>query len=442
MGIALSNSPKNCNKIGKLKIKHYLFEKGRVFNSEENKFNFHIFHSIIEGFFQIFNNNLLKIDEIFVKLIKTEYEYLMNNNLFENIYIKFHDDLIISQNKHEFDFHQFYLIKFEQFLNLLIDFKLSHKKIIKKIFNLLLAIIILQQIDIEIDIEGKAFISEENEIIQIVSKLLDCEHKLLRDKLISREIRSPRGSFYVVKFTPEEALRARNNFLKFLYENLFNFITRIINMTLNDLLSTNSTEDKHIIELIECFGFENSSIASDNTLENLFINYSNDKLNNLLFDMLIKGELELYKLEEIINESNFNFDFLKKGSNVNPNITRPRASSMIKMNINKSNGLFDVEIENTLQACDDTNKGIFKLLDVQSSLINTNHGLIKCLCDNIKLSWPQISTTNDSFFLVHFGSVVEYGASDFILKNVDSVSEELKEISTIFFKNFVKNFCY
>ncbi len=47
------------------------------------------------------------------------------------------------------------------------------------------------------------------------------------------------------------------------------------------------------------------------------------------------------------------------------------------MNYNKNNGMMDIDIENTLQALYYNNRGIFKLIDLQGSLINQKRNDIK-----------------------------------------------------------------
>ena len=285
----------------------------------------------------------------------------------------------------------------------------------------------------------------------------------------------------------EDALRMKSAFLKKIYDNLFNFISKFINQLINlkikkyyqsnsnptiykEVFSktsdkTSKTDTKsdtteqaasNFIQIIECFGFSNSENRLNNSLENLFINFTNDKLSNLLFDMLIKNEASLYKeegllenklLQDMLKNFNMNSSSNVSSNNIKPgtiNVTtnfKPRASIQ-KINFNKNNGLLDNDIEETLNACQDTNKGIFKLLDVQGSLINK--GTLQAFCNSIKSNWPNIVTTNNSFYLAHFGSVVEYGAPDFIIKNVDSLSDDLKEINVNVFKSLaevsIKNF--
>jgi hypothetical protein len=480
------------NKIVKIKIKHYLFEKSRILDSfntsqsleekddkdnKEIKNNFHIFHALICGLYMIFYKNLYseneskykEYDEI-LKIIKSECKELMENGILEELYNDYSEYFI--------EYQDYYLEKFSLLIELFKSLKIIHKKIIKKIFNVVLSVLVLLKIEFQVNEDGKAILDENNAYINLLSILLDCELNTIRTKLISREIRSPRGSFYVVKFTLEEANRTRDTFAKYLYENLFEYLTRFINTLINEeirkeILQLSSQEEyfKSLKKLkqdnqlktyliVECFGFENSEDAMKNSLENLCVNYTNDKLNNLLFDMLIRGETELYKQEGILTDDLAMMAKLEKSKENNQqsqgqladqtktsstpsstrksvtNANRPRGA--LKMNLNKNNGMLDMDIEETLLALDDQNKGIFKLIDVQGSLINTNKGAIKSLCDNIKLHWPNLLTTSSSFFLVHFGSVVEYGANDFILKNVDTVNQDLKEISNKFFKKFTK----
>ena len=125
---------------------------------------------------------------------------------------------------------------------------------------------------------------------------MKCDRKLLRDRLISREIKSPRGSFYVVKFTYEEANRTRDNLVKYLYENLFEFVRRYVNLHLKNCFKTQEKQtirQKKFIKIIDCFGFENSDVPLENSLENLFINYT-EHFHLLFVKIKIKNNLNSY----------------------------------------------------------------------------------------------------------------------------------------------------
>jgi hypothetical protein len=422
------NKFKGANKLLKIKVKHYLCEKNRVV--EGWMFNFHIFHLIIQGLYTLFKKGSHMPGD-FEKIILTDYAKLNETGLIDEFYKTYNT---FPNCTASVDFDEYYMKKFNGLLTFTKK-KGIGEKIIKNIFNLVIGMLLLNHIDFDIDQEGKAFIHEHDKIICQIAEILECDKTILIKRLISREYRSPRGSFYVTKLSKEDAKNVKDTYIKYLYEYLFNFMTKYINLLFNEDIRVNSlnlTPDEYdylikekksikFTQVVECFGFENNDNPQKNSLENLLINYTNDKLNNLLFDNLLRGEVKLYQEEGILNDE---YEFMKNKS------TAKRIST--KINYNKNNGFLDIDIENTMQACEDENKGIFKLIDVQGGLLGG--GSVKALCDNIKLNWPNLTTTSNSFWLVHFGKVVEYAASDFIIKNIDTVNDDLKDIAGSIFK--------
>ena len=427
--------------IVKIKFFYFLFENNRITNNLDKSYKFHIIHSIIEGIYLLLNTEDIKIKELYkdldiriIKLIRKQYseikEFIFKFRAKFNLNKKFYLEI--------------YLNNFLKFIKINFLFKF-HEKFLFKHINFFLSILFLSDIDFSIDTEAKCFIKrEENDKDNLfyASKYLDCDIQILKKRLISREIMSPRGSFYIVKFTKDEAIRAKNSMIKYLYENNFVFVHNIVNFYLKNYfqneLKINCEEEyskliksSNYIQIIECFALENDSkTCQNNSLENLFTNFTNDKLSNLLFDCIIKNEAKLYESEGVDIEE---LKIFKEQFNSNKIINiEKNVKKSTKINYNKNNGLFDNELQNNIMSCEDRTKGIFKLLDTQSSISN---GTFRALCDGIKLNWPSLITTNSSFFLLHFGEYVEYGSNDFIQKNIDSVHEDLKNISfTLFSK--------
>jgi myosin heavy subunit len=273
------NKFKNANRLMKVKFKHYLCEKNRVV--EECVFNFHIFHLLIEGLNRIFKSTNLENTE---KVIYNEFSRLKETGLLDEFYQKY-NNFDTSANV---DFNEYYIKKFNLFLNFAKK-KAINELTIKNIFKLVIAILLLNHIDFDIDQEGKAIIYEDNKIICLITEILDCDKTTLIKRLISREYRSPRGSFYVTKLSKEDAKHVKDTYIKYIYEHLINFMTKYINLLINEdirkLLQLEQNEYDYIIkekksrrftQIIECFGFDNNDNPQRNSLENLLINYTND----------------------------------------------------------------------------------------------------------------------------------------------------------------------
>jgi hypothetical protein len=190
----------------KIKTKYYLFEKNRIFNSQSsnNYYIFHIFHAILEAFYWILKSDEETINSTFndsnvnqdlIELIKSKYSHLSDyievfrkkyNNLTEEFNQKFFKIYIENFNL---------LLKCSKTLELNISF-------LDSIFQLILSIYMILELEFSVDDEGKAFINrntDDKDCLFYISSLLDCEIEVLKKRLISREMRSPTGSFYIIK---------------------------------------------------------------------------------------------------------------------------------------------------------------------------------------------------------------------------------------------------
>jgi len=494
--IYLKKDSKNSKKDIKFKIKfkHFLLEKSRIL--QNNCFLFHVFHIVINGLAKMFTNEdyLKRLNDVFPDYAKSliefyqDYKHFIINTsiLFEDIY---YNDSI----------SKFFEEKFFVFLKIFQEIGF-HKKVLIKIINIILIILLLKNLDYKEDKEGNANLDHESDNFKMIINLMNIETEeeiiLFRNKLTTKEMLVGSDALQI-KFKLEEAYRIKDNMIKYLYENLFYFIQQISNILikvfsentknlektcdsikidLNDSekskssnkdIENNSSPNNLYVQILECFGFDNNADPENNTLENLFINYANDKINNLFFDQLINNEIKLYEDEgisdkELINKIGEKYSNNRKAFENELNkklperrlsikekatektITRRSTITSKKNNVNFIDAMDNSEVDKTLKICEEESIGLFKLINEDTFLIKNNKGLIKSLIDKINSYWPEIKTTQNSFFLNHFGCVVEYGAKDFIYKNVENLPNELKFITQNIFRNLfgltIKNF--
>jgi myosin-1 len=91
--------------------------------------------------------------------------------------------------------------------------------------------------------------------------------------------------------TPEDAVRARDALAMSLYQNAF----RDIVVKLNASMETMGGESSRI-GILDIYGFE---IFDENSMEQLHINYCNEKLQQLFIELTLKAEQETYTREGI-----------------------------------------------------------------------------------------------------------------------------------------------
>lgn len=84
------------------------------------------------------------------------------------------------------------------------------------------------------------------------------------------------------------ACNARDALAKTLYSRLFDYVVTNINK------SVPFGSSSHFIGILDIAGFEH---FTDNSFEQFCINYSNEKLQNLFNDKILKNEQELYRRE-------------------------------------------------------------------------------------------------------------------------------------------------
>lgn len=191
----------------KITTKFHLFEKNRIFNSQlyNNYYIFHIFHAILEAFNLILNSDEETVYATFkdpninhdlIEVIKSKYNHLGEYiDIFRKKYNNLGDEF---NNSKLFDI---YIENFKSLVNCTKDLNLNNS-FLDGIFEVILSIYMILELTFSVDEEGKAFINrstDDKDYLFYISKLLDCDIEILKKRLISREIRSPRGSFYVIK---------------------------------------------------------------------------------------------------------------------------------------------------------------------------------------------------------------------------------------------------
>jgi len=136
--------------------------------------------------------------------------------------------------------------------------------------------------------------SRSGSALRALCSLFGLDIKLLTRCMVERNMASGRGSVLTIRLNPEQAADARDALAKNLYSRLFDWIVYRINMAIQQ-----SEECKHAasslirsINFLDIYGFE---IFENNSLEQLFINYANEKLQQHFVRRVFKMELDIYE---------------------------------------------------------------------------------------------------------------------------------------------------
>jgi myosin heavy subunit len=247
---------------------------------------------------------------------------------------------------------------------------------------------------------------KEMSIVDTVCELLCVDKNEMERCLTSKNIGA--RSIITCRYTPLQAVDARDALSKKLYANLFDWLIKFINVSLAGT-AKDCSQKMNFIAVLDIFGFE---AFEHNSFEQLCINYCNEKLqfhfNNHIFLM-----------EQA--------EYTKEGISV----------SNIKFEDNQP----------TLDLLDLRGTGIFSMIDEE---INVPRGSDEQLLSkyfqkhvsNPRFERPKAKNHSKSvldalFVVVHYAGPVAYNITGFLEKNKDQLSEDLEQMCKVSTSSFI-----
>lgn len=131
--------------------------------------------------------------------------------------------------------------------------------------------------------------------LENAAKLLGCNPKMLQKAVCSRSVIGGRGSVYYRPRTADEAKTSTNAMVKSLYERLFDLLVQRSNQSINGP-EDKSTAASSYISVLDIYGFES---FDTNTLEQLCINFANEKLQQFFVHNVLAQEQQAYRADGI-----------------------------------------------------------------------------------------------------------------------------------------------
>ena len=344
------------NKIIGAEIKTYLLEKIRVTNLTSDERNFHIFYMLYNGLSPNQRRKIL-LDDI------ENYNYLNCSKVFKR-----NDNVSDASTFNEL---------YNSFIKL--DFRENQ---INYIFKIISAILNLGNVNTNLNIEQNTYLNnfcfllgfDINAIVDFFSnKYININNEIIKKKIDEK-------NFIIM----------RDSFSQLLYTCLFNNIVEHINK--NQMVQS----DK-FIGILDIFGFE---VFKHNGFEQLCINYTNEKLQELFNKFIFEIEQEEYKKEGIYWK----------------NIKYPDNEKILNLFEKKYTGLFDCLIEQCILS-KGNDKKFFEQLSKNNNddILNIQNKDRHSLC----------------FMIRHYADNVKYTSDNFIVKNRNLIDERLNNI----FKN-------
>ncbi|XP_067331802.1 unconventional myosin-IXb isoform X2 [Channa argus] len=343
-------------------IEKYLLEKCRLVSRDKRDRNYHVFYYLLAG---------ASKDE------QEEYHLL---KLQDYRYLKQKDLQLDDEDKlgHEYK-------RLHQAMEM-VGFLPSTKK---HIFSILSAILLLGNVTYSLSEDSHNLEVGPPEVLLTLSDLLKVKEQHLVNTLTKKRIATAKA-MVVSQYTLQKASKMRDSMAKSLYSALFDWIVLHINHAMLNRRDMEESVSCLSIGILDMFGFEN---LQTNSLEQLCINYANEKLQYYINQNLFELEQEEYVLEGIAWQ----------------NIYYSDNSGCIQLIGGKPTGLFDLldRESNLPQATDETLLNKLKLNHQDNPLF-------------------ELSPNRRSTFTVrHFAGRVIYDIKDFREKNTEHMRPEV-----------------
>mmetsp|Transcript_31792 Transcript_31792/g.66569 ORF Transcript_31792/g.66569 Transcript_31792/m.66569 type:complete len:1417 (+) Transcript_31792:14-4264(+) len=256
--------------ISTCKVQSYLLEKSRVVTPGVAERNYHIFYSMVAG------ASAEERAEYLLKDSVADYMYLSQGPA-EAEGINDSEEWASTTNKME-----------------ILGFTPEQQA---SVFRLLSGVLLMGNIKF-VEGEKESQKAEDPSVLEQVSELFKVSAQQLSSALTSKKVTSGRGSSYTVPLTQSQCYDTRDALSKAIYTALFDWIVSRLNIFMqgNAIDRSEDEEDELFIGLLDVFGFENFEF---NSLEQLCINFTNERLQQQFMNALVKLQQEDYQREGI-----------------------------------------------------------------------------------------------------------------------------------------------